>query len=94
MYVEEERKLELATLKRKNFGMALWSSQIFKNWRSKRAFLCLMSVFSNFGTNLNVLLPYIFLKILAIESLDGNLSLVFLLFSVLKMLFLKSYSLT
>ena len=74
--MEEERKLELATLKLKNFGMTLWFSQMFKNWRSKRAFLCLMSVFSNFLTNFNVGSPYLFLKTSAMESLDGNLSLV------------------
>ena len=67
--MEEERNLELATLKRKNFGMTLWSSQIFKNWRSKRAFLCLMPIFSNFLTNFDVRSPYLFLKTSAMESL-------------------------
>ena len=76
MYVEEKCNLELATLKRKNFGMTLWCSQMFKNWRSKSAFLCLMSVFSNFLPNFNVQSPYLFLKTSAIENLDGNLSLV------------------
>ena len=56
--------------------MALWFSQIFKNWRSKRAFLCIMSVFSNFLTNFNVRSPYLFLKTSAMECLGGNLSLV------------------
>ena len=74
--MEEERKLELATLKCKSFGMTLWSSQIFRNWRSKRAFLCSMTVFSNFQTTFNVQSPYLFLKTSAVESLDGNLSLV------------------
>ena len=74
--MKEERKLELATLKRKNFGMTLRSSQMFKNWRSKRAFLCLMSVFSNFLTNFNVRSQYFYLKTSAMESLDENLSLV------------------
>ena len=45
LYVKEVRKVALATLKRKNLGMTLWSSQIFRNWRSRRAFLCLISVF-------------------------------------------------
>ena len=73
LYVEEERKLELPALKRKNFQMTLWSSLIFKNWRSKRAFQSWMSVFSNFLTNSNVGLPYLFLKTSATESLSENL---------------------
>ena len=76
LYVEEYRKLELATLKQKHFGITLWSSHTFKNWRSKKAFLCLISVFLNFLINFNVWLPYLFLKTSVVESLDGNLSLV------------------
>ena len=73
--MEGESKLEVATLKCKNVALA-WSSQIFINWRSKKAFLCLMSVFLNFQTNFNVRSLYLFFKASAVESLDGNLSLV------------------
>ena len=76
LYVEEEHKLKLATLKRKNFRMTLWFSQIFKNWRYKRAFLRSTFVFSTFLTNFNVWSPYLFPITSAMESLDGNLSLV------------------
>ena len=48
----------------------------FKNCKSKRDYLCLILVFSNFGTNFNVRLSYLFLKTSAMEGLDGNLSLV------------------
>ena len=70
-----KKSTELATLKLKNVGMTLWFSQIFKKWRSKRAFLCLMSVFSNFLTSFNVRSPYRLLNTSAMESLDGNLRL-------------------
>ena len=56
--------------------MTLWSSQLFKNWRSKRAFLCLIFFFFNFPTTFNVQSPYLFLKTSAMESLGGNQSLV------------------
>ena len=70
-YVEEERKYELATLKRTNVAMILWSLQIFKNWRSKRAFF--LNKLSNFLNNFKVWSSYLFLKTSAMESLDGNL---------------------
>ena len=47
----------------------------FMNWRSRKAFLCLISVFSNFLTNFKILSPYLFLKTSAIESFDGKRSL-------------------
>ena len=49
---------------------------IFRNWRSRKAFLCLISVFSTFPTNFKILSPYLFLKTSAIESFDGKRSLV------------------
>ena len=71
--MEEEQKIELLTLKCKNFGKTLWSSNIFKNWRTKRGFLCLMFVFSNFLTNFDVQSPYLFLNTSAMENIDENL---------------------
>ena len=56
--------------------ITLLSSQIFRNWKSGSAVLCLISVFSNFLTNFKILSPYIFLKTSAIESFHGKRSLV------------------
>ena len=52
------------------------SSQIFRNWRSRGAFLCLISVFSNLLTNFKILSAYLFPKTSAIESFDVKRSLV------------------
>ena len=56
--------------------MTLCYSQIFRNSRSRRAFLSLISVFSNFLTNFKILSPYLFLRTSAIESFNGKQSLV------------------
>ena len=49
---------------------------MFIYWGSRRAFLCLISVYSNFLTNLKLLSPYLFLRASAIERFDGKRSLV------------------
>ena len=56
--------------------ITLSSSRIFRKWRTRKAFLFLISVFSNFLTNFKILSPYLFLKTSAIESFDGKRSLI------------------
>ena len=75
-YVKEVRKVTLPTLKRKNLGKTLWSSQISRNWRSTRVFLCFISVFSNILTSFETLSPYLFFKTSTIERFGGKRSLV------------------
>ena len=55
--------------------ITLRSSQNFRKWRSRRAFLCLIYVFSKFLTSFKILSPYLFLKTSAIESFDGKRNL-------------------
>ena len=74
LYVKEIRKVALAALNCKNLRMTLWSSQIFRNWRSRRSFLRLISLFSNFLTNFKILSPYLFFRTSAIERFVGKRS--------------------